>query len=264
MAEYFFPTDGHVEEFRERGFIRVPKLLCQQEIELLNKIARSDSAIMSKATGRLDAAGGTTKLALENHLQQDAYSAVVRAERVAGSMARLLGEEVYHYHHKVMLKEPLVGGAWEWHQDYGYWYDYGCLKPDMASCFIAIDPCTRENGCLKVVSGSHQFGRINHMRVGEQTGADPERVEAILERLPLEYVEMEPGDGLFFHGNLLHASDRNASEQSRWTFISCFNTRSNSPYKPSRHPDYSPLDILPDEELIQLAQQHWRELIGSS
>jgi ectoine hydroxylase-related dioxygenase (phytanoyl-CoA dioxygenase family) len=102
------------------------------------------------------------------------------------------------------------------------------------------------------------------MRVGEQTGADPERVEAILERLPLEYVEMEPGDGLFFHGNLLHASDRNASEQSRWTFISCFNTRSNSPYKPSRHPDYSPLDILPDEELIQLAQQHWRELIGSS
>ena len=34
----------------------------------------------------------------------------------------MLGDEVYHFHHKMMVKEPRVGGAWEWHQDYGYWY----------------------------------------------------------------------------------------------------------------------------------------------
>ena len=27
---------------------------------------------------------------------------------------------VCHYHFKLMKKEPKVGGAWEWHQDYGY------------------------------------------------------------------------------------------------------------------------------------------------
>ena len=44
-------------------------------------------------------------------------------------MELLLCDEVYHYHHKMVLKEPKVGGAWAWHQDYGYWYDNGCLFP---------------------------------------------------------------------------------------------------------------------------------------
>ncbi len=82
-----------------------------------------------------------------------------------GQHAVLLGDEVYHYHHKMMLKEPYVGGAWEWHQDYGYWYDYGCLYPDMGSCFIAVDPATRANGCLQVLPSSHRLGRINHMKI---------------------------------------------------------------------------------------------------
>ena len=95
-------------------------------------------------------------------------------------MERLLGGEVYHYHHKLILKEPLTGGAWEWHQDYGYWYNNGCLFPLLASCLIAIDRATGENGCLEVLQGSHLIGRIDHGKVGDQTGADLERVEAAL------------------------------------------------------------------------------------
>ncbi len=146
-----------------------------------------------------------------------------------------------------MLKEAKVGGAWEWHQDYGYWYSYGCLYPTMASCYVAVDPATRENGCLQVIPGSQKLGRMEHMKVGGQTGADPERVEAMLKRLSILYVIMEPGDGLFFHGNLLHRSDQNTSDHPRWALISCYNTKGNDPYKPSRHPNYSPLSVLEDE-----------------
>lgn len=32
---------------------------------------------------------------------------------------QLLGGEVYHYSTKLMMKEPLIGGRQEWHQDYG-------------------------------------------------------------------------------------------------------------------------------------------------
>eukprot|EP01046_Picozoa_sp_COSAG06_P088870 COSAG06_NODE_35274_length_462_cov_0.710744_1_plen_107_part_01 len=106
------------------------------------------------------------------------------------AMQSLLDDEVYHYHHKMMLKEPLIGGAWEWHQDYGYWYDNGCLYPDMASCLIAVDRATRENGCLQVVRGSHKLGRLEHGKTGGQTGANLERVAAVLERLELVYCEL--------------------------------------------------------------------------
>ncbi len=252
---YYRATAEDVERFHRDGLVVVPGLFSSDEAACLAAYARSDVRLVNRATTRRDAQGGATTLALSNDLEDDLYSAVTRMRRVADNMALFLGEEVYHYHHKLMLKDPLVGGAWEWHQDYGYWYDFGCLWPNMASCFIAIDRATRENGCLQVVPGSHHLGRINHMKVGDQTGADPERVAAVLERLPVEYVEMSPGDGLFFHGNLLHRSDQNRSPHSRWSLICCYNTRSNSPYKPSRHPAYSPLDVLEDAELLRIARR---------
>jgi ectoine hydroxylase-related dioxygenase (phytanoyl-CoA dioxygenase family) len=86
-------------------------------------------------------------------------SAVVR---IVEPLEQILGGEVYHYHHKMMLKEPFVGGSWEWHQDYGYWYSNSCLFPYMASCLIAVDRATKENGCLQVIRGSHLMGRIDH------------------------------------------------------------------------------------------------------
>lgn len=33
---------------------------------------------------------------------------------------------------------------------HSYWYNNGCLFPDMGTVFIAIDKCDQENGCLKV------------------------------------------------------------------------------------------------------------------
>ena len=248
-------TQQHQTEFDERGFILAQQLFSEEETKTLSRYARLDKQIAAQATSRADAQGGTTTLSLSNTLTEDLYSLVVRSRRVAENMAMLLREEVYHYHHKMMLKEPLVGGAWEWHQDYGYWYDFGCLYPNMASCFIAVDPSTRENGCLQVIPGSHLLGRINHMRVGGQTGADPERVVAALDRLPLLHVEMEPGDALFFHGNLLHRSDQNTSPNPRWSLICCFNTKSNSPYKDARHPAYSPLDFVDDDRFLPEAKQ---------
>ena len=257
---FFKVSDEQQLQFERDGFVIARQLFSPQEIERLSTYARADQAVTARATSRSDSQGGTTTLSLSNDLEDTLYAAVVRQQRVAGNMAKLLGDEVYHYHHKMMLKEPLVGGAWEWHQDYGYWYDYGCLYPTMASCFIAVDRATRENGCLQIIPASHRLGRMNHGKVGGQTGADPERVAAVLERLPVEYVEMEPGDGLFFHGNLLHRSDQNTSPNPRWSLICCYNTKGNDPYKSSRHPNYSPLDLLDDGEFAGTAAAACAEL----
>ena len=139
------------------------------------------------------------RLSLWNHPGDGVYGMFARCERMVRSAEKLLGGEVYHYHSKMIMKDPKVGGAWAWHQDYGYWYQNGVLLPLLTSVFIAVDPCTRENGCLQVIRGSHHCGRIDHVLTGDQAGADRERVEELLKRMPLDYVEMGPGDALFFH-----------------------------------------------------------------
>ena len=133
------------------------------------------------------------------------------------------------------MKDPLVGGVWTWHQDYGYWYRNGVLWPLPVSVSVAIDPATRENGCLQVIPRSHELGRIDHLQSGDQAGADMERVNAVLERLPLVHCEMEPGDAVFFHPNMLHRSDMNRSQHPRWSMICCYNTARTDPY-PTRTP----------------------------
>ena len=89
---------------------------------------------------------------------------------------QLLDDEAYHYHSKMIMKDAKVGGAWAWHQDYGYWYQNGVLTPNLCSVSIAVDAATRENGCMQVLKGSHTMGRVDHILAGEQAGADLERV----------------------------------------------------------------------------------------
>ena len=264
MRNDLLPPDAF-EQFQEDGYVVVPELLSDEETNLLKQIAHADRELSSSRSSRADGEGGAVDLVVRNELaDDDIYGAIMRAEPLATAMETLLQDEVYHYHHKMILKEPRVGGAWTWHQDYGYWYNNGCLFPDMASCMIAVDKATRENGCLQVIKGSHQIGRVDHINRGDQTGADQERVDAALERLELVHVELDPGSGVIFHGNVLHRSDQNHSEHSRWAFICCYNTRHNDPYKPSKHPGYSPLDRWPSERITEVGQSQLQRMTASA
>ena len=117
-------------------------------------------------------------IALSNMVTFDCYD---RSQKIAGTAQALLGgDEVYHYSTKVskvqslqyvhytkkfilkhfgamyffvisccywfkplklMMKEPRTGGSFVWHQDYGYFYQNGCIFPEMAAIFMPIDRC---------------------------------------------------------------------------------------------------------------------------
>lgn len=252
----FMVSDEQIAQFHHDGYLVVRRLFDKTEMDGLLAYAKRDQGLMGESYVRTDASGGETRLALRNDLDDaSAYTAIVRSQRVAGTMAKLLGDEIYHYHHKMTLKQPQVGGAWEWHQDYGYWYNFGCLYPDMGSCMIAVDKATQANGCLQVLRGSHKIGRVDHIKVGGQVGADSVRVDAALARHELVYCEMDSGDAVFFHSNLLHRSDMNTSNLPRWALICCYNTRHNDPIvQEGRHPNYSPLEIWPDERVREAIQ----------
>jgi ectoine hydroxylase len=238
-----------IESFDRDGYLIVRQLLDAEETHMTLTAARADEAMRANKMDVIDTQGRSTHLSLWNHPGDDIYGMICRSRRIVDAMCQLLRDEVYHYHSKLSAKQPKVGGAWEWHQDYGYWYQNGCLFPDMASVYIALDPANRENGCLQLLKGSHRMGRIEHGRFGSQTGADPERVEMAMQRLERVYCEMGPGDAVYFHGNTLHSSDANLSEHPRWGLICCYNTRNNNPYKDSHHPMYTPIERVDDRAI---------------
>jgi ectoine hydroxylase-related dioxygenase (phytanoyl-CoA dioxygenase family) len=252
--------DELIPQYHRDGYIVIKGMLDPEETKLLARAAREDRVLDNKSYGKGDGEGGTIRLSLWNHPTDTIYGMIARSESIVGTAEKLLDDEVYHYHSKMIMKDAKVGGAWAWHQDYGYWYQNGVLYPNLTSAFIAVDPATRENGCLQVIRGSHHLGRIEHVLTGDQAGADQDRVNEILKRLERVYVEMDPGDALFFQANLLHRSDQNHSEHPRWSMICCYNARSNDPYKEAHHPRYTPLSKVPDSAIRGAGALRFSEL----
>ena len=60
--------------------------------------------------------------------------------------------------------------------------------------------------------------------------------------LPLEHVELDPGDALFFHCNVLHKSNQNNSSRRRWAFLMAYNQTSNSPVGNHSNPQHKKLE----------------------
>jgi ectoine hydroxylase-related dioxygenase (phytanoyl-CoA dioxygenase family) len=238
-------TKKDIDTYHRDGYVVIRNLFTKEEVDLLYKVAVDDNVMSKKSFDRTDASGLKTKLALWYSLDESLYSKFARSARIVDAVEQILNGRAAHYHSKLMQKEPRKGGAWEWHQDYGYWYkNNGFLLPEMLSVLTALTPATKENGCLQMIRGSHKMGRVEHGFAGEQVGADMEKVNEALKIMPLDYLEMAAGDTAFFHCNTLHASAANLSDKPRWSIITAYNLASNKPYKDAHVSSYTPIQTF--------------------
>ena len=245
------------QAYERDGYILIPGLFDKEEIGYLRTAMETDEQIRSHFYDRKDETGAPTKMALWNHPGDSAYGLAARSNRVVDTMEDILSGEVYHYHSKLTAKDAYEGGAWEWHQDYGYWYANGCLFPLMASVMIALDDTTKGNGCLQVLKGSHAMGRIEHGELANgQVGSEEVRTTEATKRLETVYAEMKAGDGLFFHCNTLQLSDQNRLPNRRWTLICCYNAARNDPYLDHHHPHYTPIEKVSDDAVRLAGAKH--------
>ncbi len=244
-------TDAKVQ-FARDGYTIKRNLFSVDETLLMVRALEQDPLIAKHSFYRADNEGQKTLAVQWNNPGNSTYGIGARMHRIVDVVEKLLDSEVYHWQSKVTAKEAKVGGAWEWHQDYGYWYNYGCLYPDMCSVMVALDRAAIANGCLKVLRGSHKIGRINHiLDSGGQVNAERERVEWALGQHDEVNCELEPGDALFFHCNLLHSSGSNRSSDRRWALLYCYNSVSNKPFKESHNASYSKIKKVNDSRLLE-------------
>ena len=252
--EKFQLTTDQIAAYHKDGYLIIKNFISSDAVYKLYGIATSDDTLTKHAFDLNDQTGKKTKLTLWYTPGNDAYGLLTKSKRVVDSVADLLEGDspICHFHSKLLQKAPKVGGAWEWHQDYGYWYKNEFLLPNqMMSVMVAITDANKANGCIQVIKGSHQMGRIEHGFAGEQVGASQHYVELALKSMELVYVEIKAGDALFFHSNLLHRSEANLSEKARWSIISVYNRASNTPYNEPSKSSTVPLQPVPDEALME-------------
>jgi ectoine hydroxylase-related dioxygenase (phytanoyl-CoA dioxygenase family) len=116
----------------------------------------------------------------------------------------------------VMNKPAQHGTYLPWHQDGGEVWRLD--RDPLVTIWVALDPATRENGCVEVVPGTHRLGLLStHGSTISDEDArrhcPPERV------LPLE---VKSGHGVLLHNWLIHRSGINPSPVPRRAFTACY------------------------------------------
>ncbi len=252
--------DDHREQytmpFERDGFLILENHLEETTVEQILRIWRADPTLAEdvKENSNFKGEEGVgTRLAYRPRLGEDAYGALARSARIIEPMEHIFDSSIQHYYTLNMQKDPGTGG-WEYHQDYGYHYKE-FFYPDFVSVMVALDPATRDNGCLRVVRGSHRLGRLEHEPFGSQKIANRERVALALEEMEEVHCEMSAGSVLYFHGNILHASNANLGNTSRWCLIFSYVPSTNRWVLPQAS-QLTSIDMLDDAALAASLTAH--------
>lgn len=255
-------TDQQIAAYHDEGYVILRGAFDRSHVDRLLEFAKTDPVLAGdvKENKNYDDDGIDTRLVYRGGLAEDIYSAYGRSERIIGPAQAIWGEPLRHFYHLNMQKEPNTGG-WQYHQDYGYHYKE-FLYPKFLSVMLALNPATKENGCIRVVPGSNRLGRLEHRQSGSQLITDPERLKHVLAEMDEIHCELEPGDALFFDGNVLHASGPNLSDTPRWSMIYAYVPASNTCVLDEVPADLSdePIAPLDDDAVDAIADRHWASI----
>lgn len=131
-------------------------------------------------------------------------------ERVYGA-----GTDIACFRAMFMNKPVNKGTELPWHQD--RWTDLN--RDPLITIWTALDPATEENGCVRVIPGSH--GEL--LNPDHPSGFLTEEMarEAVRGVEPI-FLELEAGEAVLLHNWLLHNSDINRSDIPRRAFSVCY------------------------------------------
>jgi phytanoyl-CoA hydroxylase len=134
----------------------------------------------------------------------------------------------------IICKQPEIGGAVHPHQDSTFLYTE---PPSAVGFWYALEDATISNGCLSFAAGTHLSSPVSTrlVRLPEGgTGIVPNEgskfpkaglgVDGHQTESEEEYTigEVKAGSLVLIHGNLLHKSERNSSEKSRFICMTFF------------------------------------------
>jgi phytanoyl-CoA hydroxylase len=214
-------SEHAVEQFRREGYLAIGPVLSAEELaELRAAYDRifhgsekpSSYRNLGQREGETISEGAVLQI-IDMHRCDDAFRRLLYKPALLDWAAGLMGTpNVRLYHDQGLYKPALHGDIVPWHQDNGYWK---LEPPGAASCWIALDDATLENGCMWVLPESHLAGEVPHQRAGEyvaQLAAEADESKAVPVPLPA-------GSAMFHHCRTLHRTLPNRSPHQRRAWV---------------------------------------------
>ncbi len=230
-------NDQEWQTFQEEGYVELGRLIANDELHALQK--RIDEIMMGTADVpydrimmQLDTTTGKYK---DMTKQTKGHKGATLAYRkmqglefdplflayMQKPLFRDISERAYGtgipisvFRAMFINKPARQGTVLPWHQDYFLRVD----RPPITTVWMAMDNSTIENGCVKILPGSH----LHYEEDDPTVFLKEEQIEEVLAKYNPEMLECEAGEGYLLHNRVLHTSAVNSTNQPRRAFSACY------------------------------------------
>jgi len=208
MLRAGFKVESLKDQFEKDGYILGVPILTADEVVA----ARGAYERLELQTSERSAKGRITNA----HQYDEAFFKLATHPRVLEIVETLMGPDIIILSTGFFVKAPSSSDKFvAWHQDTMYW---GLTPPFALTVWLAIDDADTENGCMRVIPGSHRLGLLPHGisgREGNLLGGDQEIDTVHFDESSAVDFCLNAGFASLHHGELIHGSNPNHSTRRR-------------------------------------------------
>jgi Phytanoyl-CoA dioxygenase (PhyH) len=199
-------SDAEVAHFREHGYLLVHRpVLPDEAFARLGSIFEEHLAANPGKRG--DELG-------ELHCRDPRLLDLLLCDELLDLVEPLTGENIGLFGAGFVSKEPHTGRATPWHEDTAYFEGNLSAYDRLVTVWLALDPATRENGCMRFIPGSHVHGFSEYTEVDPETNTFASGIREVDDSAAVD-VELAPNECSLHDGRIVHGANPNTSPRRR-------------------------------------------------
>jgi len=202
-------TQTQIEQYRDEGYLSPIPVLSDDEVQRYRD-----------AYEELEAALGgkpkATDLSL-THMHFPWSWDLIHHPRVVDAVEDILGHDIVCWASSIFPKQPRNPGFISFHQDGTYW---GLNSMDVTTAWVALTESTSENGCMRVVPGSHKEPVHPHKETWAEDNllSRGQEIQVDVKEEDIVDIILKPKEMSLHHVNIIHGSNANHSDKKRIGF----------------------------------------------
>ena len=201
-------TDEDVAAFRANGYLLPGRqLFGPEKLDTLEAIFDEHLAEKgSKLSDELDTP----------HFRDRQLLDYLLSDEVLDIVEPLVGPDIALWTSHFISKDPYTGRATPWHEDSAYWNGRFDRYDRIVTVWLALGPSNRENGCMRVIPGSHLQGGFHDNYVPTDMSVQTFHAEIpdVAEEEAVDF-ELQRGEFSLHDGRIVHGAKANTSPVRR-------------------------------------------------
>lgn len=168
------------------------------------------------------------------HFRDERLLEFLLADEVLDLVEPIIGPNIALFSSHFICKDPYMGRATPWHEDSSYWSGRFDRYEGIVTIWLAIDRTMRENGCMRVIPGTHTNGFSEYEAVDKSENTFHAQVKNLDVSTAVDF-ELGPGECSMHDSRIIHGANPNRSPYRRCGYTMRFfpaSTKLNSERNP--------------------------------